>query len=107
MSHRPLVFVTGLTAGDYLLWNWSLGGDHEVVALVAGLTLPLLALAALWLAGRAVAGLIARSALRAGHLDRTRHVPRRRRARSTDGGVALEQPAAASAPAKSPRKIAA
>ncbi len=24
MSHRPLVLVSGLTVGDYLLWNWSL-----------------------------------------------------------------------------------
>jgi hypothetical protein len=37
VSHRPLVFVSGLTVGDYLLWNWSLNGSHDVVALVSGL----------------------------------------------------------------------
>ena len=47
MSHRPLVFVAGLTLGDYLLWNWSLSGDHDVLAMAAGLTLPPLALATL------------------------------------------------------------
>ena len=45
MSHRPLVFVSGLTVGDYLLWNWSLNSNHDVIALVSGLTLPPLALA--------------------------------------------------------------
>ena len=43
MSRRPLVFVSGLTVGDYLLWNWSLNGNHDVLALVSGLTLPPLA----------------------------------------------------------------
>jgi hypothetical protein len=107
VSHRPLVFVAGLTSGDYLLWNWSLSGNHEVLALVAGLTLPLLALATLWLAGRAVADLIARSAFRTADAERAPNVPPKGRARSRDGGVALEQPGPASASAESPRKIAA
>ena len=38
MSHRPLVFLSGLTVGDYLLWNWSLNGNHDVLALISGLT---------------------------------------------------------------------
>ena len=49
VSRRPLVFVLGLTLGDYLLWNWSLDGNHDVLALVAGLTLPPLAVASLWM----------------------------------------------------------
>ena len=49
VSHRPLVFVSGLTVSDYLLWSWSLGGNHEVLALVSGLTLPPLAVGCLWL----------------------------------------------------------
>jgi len=49
VSRRPLVLVLGLTVGDYLLWNWSLGGNHDVIALASGLTLPPLALASLWL----------------------------------------------------------
>lgn len=49
MSRRPSVFVLALTVGDYLLWNWSLSANHEVLALVAGLTLPPLALVSLWI----------------------------------------------------------
>lgn len=49
MSHRPLAIVSGLTIGDYLLWNWSLNGSHDVLALVSGLTLPPLAAALVWL----------------------------------------------------------
>jgi hypothetical protein len=36
---RALVFLLVLTAGDYLLWDWSIAGGHDVVSLVAGLTL--------------------------------------------------------------------
>ena len=49
MSHRPLAIVSGLTIGDYLLWNWSLNANHDVLALVSGLTLPPLTIAFLWL----------------------------------------------------------
>ena len=45
VSHRPLAIVSGLTIGDYLLWNWSLNANHDVLALVSGLTLPPLAIA--------------------------------------------------------------
>jgi len=54
VARRPLVFVLLLTVGDYLLWNWSLNGNHDVIALASGLTLPPLALASIWLL--AVAG---------------------------------------------------
>ena len=115
MSHRPLVFVTGLTVGDYLLWNWSLGGNHEVIALVSGLTLPPLVLATLWLLAMAVGRLLARSASRVGPAGgaargaRGARASRAGRRRSADGGIALEQPesAAARASAESRRKIAA
>ncbi len=60
MSHRPLVFVSALTVGDYLLWNWSLNGNHDVLALVSGLTLPPLAVACLWLLALSGARLIGR-----------------------------------------------
>jgi hypothetical protein len=60
VSHRPLVLVSGLTFGDYLLWNWSLNSSHDVLALVAGLTLPPLAVACLWLLALSVARVIAR-----------------------------------------------
>jgi hypothetical protein len=49
VSRRPLVLVSALTLGDYLIWNWSLNGNHDVLALVSGLTLPPLAVACLWL----------------------------------------------------------
>ncbi len=62
MSRRSLVFVTALTVGDYLLWNWSLNGNHDVLALVSGLTLPPLAVVCVWLLALSVARLLARSA---------------------------------------------
>jgi hypothetical protein len=40
VSPRPLALVAALTGGDFLLWNWSLGANHTVPALIAGLTLP-------------------------------------------------------------------
>jgi hypothetical protein len=49
VSYRPLAFVSGLTLGDYLLWNWSLNANQDVLALVSGLTLPPLALACAWM----------------------------------------------------------
>jgi hypothetical protein len=64
VSHRPLVFVSGLTVGDYLVWNWSLNGNYDVLALVSGLTLPPLAVACLWLLALSVARVIGRYTLR-------------------------------------------
>lgn len=60
MSRRPLVFVLGLTVGDYLLWNWSLNGNHDVIALVSGLTLPPLALSAIWMLAVSAARIVSR-----------------------------------------------
>lgn len=60
MSSRPLVFVSGLTFGDYLLWSWSLNHNHDVLALISGLTLPPLAVAWAWLMILSLARLIAR-----------------------------------------------
>jgi hypothetical protein len=62
VSHRPLVFLSGLTLGDYLLWSWSLNGNHDVIALVAGLTLPPLAVACIWLLALSVARVLASTA---------------------------------------------
>ena len=69
MPIRPLVFLSGLTLGDYLLWNWSLNANHAVLALISGLTLPPLAVACLWLLALTLGRLIARGT----------SVPRRRR----------------------------
>jgi hypothetical protein len=54
-----LVPVLALVVGDYLLWSWSLNGNHDVIALVSGLTLPPLAVAFLWLLALSTANLIA------------------------------------------------
>lgn len=62
MSRRPLVFVSGLTLGDYLLWNWSLNGNHDLIALISGLTLPPLAVVLLWLLALGIARLLANAA---------------------------------------------
>jgi hypothetical protein len=59
VSRRPLVPVLGLAIGDYALWNWSLNGNHDVLALISGLTLPPLAVACVWLLALSVAELIA------------------------------------------------
>jgi hypothetical protein len=56
-----LAIVSGLTIGDYLLWNWSLNGSHDVLALVSGLTLPPLAAAFIWLIALTGARLFART----------------------------------------------
>jgi hypothetical protein len=103
VSHRPLAIVTGFTIGDYLLWNWSLNANHDVLALVSGLTLPPLTIAFLWLVALTIARLLARSS-------------RSSRGRAGAGaaerspGAASARPTAAApspAPASSSRKIAA
>jgi hypothetical protein len=115
VSHRPLVFVSGLTVGDYLLWNWSLNGNHDVLALVSGLTLLPLAVAALWLLALTIASLIASSARRPAAQARRRaaraageeHKPRRRR-RAVAGASPADTPQASSAKSdRPPRKLAA
>jgi hypothetical protein len=61
VSFKPLVLFSGLTVGDYLLWNWSLSGGHQVIALVSGLTLPPLSVACLWLLVMGFARLLSRT----------------------------------------------
>jgi len=94
VSHRPLALVSGLTLGDYLLWNWSLNHNHDVLALVSGLTLPPLAVACLWLFALNLARLIARS---------TRHSqapPGARRHADRDNGRRTGEPATAASHAE-------
>jgi hypothetical protein len=82
---RPLAVLSGLTLGDYLLWNWSLNGsldgNRDVLALVSGLTLPPLAIACLWLLMLSIVRMIARSTRR----SRTQAAVRRQAA-ERDGG---------------------
>ncbi len=117
MPYRPLIVVFGLTLGDYALWNWSLNGNHDVLSLVSGLTLPPLAAALLWLLALGVARVALarsgrRSAARAENVgvhgntgvDRARERPR------VPSAVAnpLSEPAASTRPAAtSSRRIAA
>jgi hypothetical protein len=115
VSPRPLVVVSGLTVGDYLLWNWSLNGNHDVLSLVSGLTLVPLAVAALWLLALAIARLLASSARRpAAHARRrvaraaSRQHGSRRRGRAAAGGSPVDAPQAANAKSdRPPRKLAA
>jgi len=51
---RALVPLLVLTGVDYALWDWSIASGHDIVSLVAGLTL--LPLAALSLGGLLLAG---------------------------------------------------
>jgi hypothetical protein len=64
MPSKRLALICGITLGDYLVWNWSMSGNHDVLALVSGLTLPflLLASAALLLVslGRVISGSVRR-----------------------------------------------
>jgi len=75
VHHRPVALVSVLAVGDYLLWNWSLQGNHDVLALISGLTLVLLVIALIWLvalnAGRLLAGAAQRRGARARRALRT------------------------------------
>jgi hypothetical protein len=116
VSHRPLVFFSGLTVADSLLWNWSLNSNHDVLALVSGLSLPPLAVASLWLLSLTVARMLAhvarrptrRSAGRSGAVAPRSRRHRRSRQPITGAGSTLEEPAAAgTASVASSRKLAA
>ena len=96
MSHRPLVFLSGLTVGDYLLWNWSLNGNHDVLALISGLTLPPLGLAWVWLLALGAARLLARFTRRSGGAAAARGA----RSRAQQTGVAAPTEEAAGPPAR-------
>jgi hypothetical protein len=99
VSVRPLVFVSGLTLGDYALWNWSLNHNHDVLALISGLTLPPLGVACLWLLALTAMRLLARFGRR----------PARGRASAgaaSDGGTAQVSANAPAEPARHPRPAA-
>jgi hypothetical protein len=88
---RPrLVIVALLALGDYLLWNWSLSANHDILALVSGMTLIPLLLALAWLIVLAVARLLAGVAQRsrAPHAGLGRHVAAGARAGTTGGATA-------------------
>jgi predicted lipid-binding transport protein (Tim44 family) len=92
VSYRPLAFVSGLTLGDYLLWNWSLNANHDVLALVSGLTLPPLALACAWMVALTLIRLLGVTTWRSAR------APASGRARAA-AGQAMDAPAARTTPA--------
>jgi hypothetical protein len=61
---RTLVLVSALTLGDYLLWNWSLAGGRDVLAVVSGLSFLPLVLATASLLALSVARALARTGRR-------------------------------------------
>jgi hypothetical protein len=115
VSHRPLALVSGLTVGDYLLWNWSLTNGHDVLALIAGLTLLPLGAAWVWLLTLGLARLLARSARRGSSISARRRGVRaptdpQRAPGAGTASRAVDEPAAASTAASSAspsRKLAA
>jgi hypothetical protein len=114
VTYRPLAIVSGLTLGDYLLWDWSLNHNHDVLAVVAGLTLPPVALAWLWLLIVTVVRLTARTTRRsseraAGRRARSARAPLSETAAPTEAAGIGEQhgvPAAPHAPAAAPTATA-
>ncbi len=102
MLGRRLALVSGLTVGDYLLWNWSLNNNHGALALVSGLTLPPLTIALAWLLVLLVARLVARypawhsaRAARTTRITRASAAASRRRAHAAALARSHEEPAAA------------
>jgi hypothetical protein len=80
-----LAFLLVLTVADYMLWNWSIAGGHDIVSLAAGLTLlPLgtVSIAQLALAAGRLMGLL---------LGRPSHSARATRARRTAREVAAAE----------------
>jgi hypothetical protein len=106
VSHRPLALVSVLALGDYMLWNWSLQGNHDVLALVSGLTLPPLVIACLWLLALTLLRLIAdigrrsRAHQRAAAGGRAR--PTTHAAHTASGAIGGEEAAALSITASDP-----
>jgi hypothetical protein len=109
---RVLPLLLALTAADYALWDWSIADGHDIVSLVAGLTLLPLAAATLALlavgAGRLLSFALERPA---GSRRRLAGNPAKRRGAS-DAGLAAppETPAHAAEQAQhepSSRRLAA
>ncbi|MGA9313980.1 MAG: hypothetical protein WBV77_05050 [Solirubrobacteraceae bacterium] len=76
MRPRALAFLLVVTVADYMLWNWSIAGGHDIVSLVAGLTLlPLgtVSIAQLALGAARIMGLLLG---RPSHSARTRRTAR-------------------------------
>jgi hypothetical protein len=96
---RALAFLLSLTVGDYLLWQWSIAGGHDILSLLAGCTLVPLAAVSVWRLVLTGAGLLSRavgrstattSAARASHdAETTPQAPRRAAAESDSSSSKL------------------
>jgi hypothetical protein len=86
-----VALVSVLALGDYLLWNWSLQGNHDVLALVSGLTLVLLAIALVWLVALNAGRLLARIAQRPAARRRATHPRAAPRSTQRGGAPALAE----------------
>jgi hypothetical protein len=89
-----LAFVSGLTLGDYLLWNWSLNANHDVLALVSGLALPPLALACAWMIALSLLRIIGGSTRRSGRAAASARARAAADRAATDAGAARSAVAA-------------
>jgi hypothetical protein len=117
VSYRPLAFVSGLSFGDYLLWNWSLNTNHDVLALISGLSLPPLVLAWAWLLALSLIRLLGRSSRRSRRTavlagpdageDRDASEAERTPATTTVGGNSRDGSSSAGSPPSSSGKLAA
>jgi hypothetical protein len=112
VSHRPLrplVVVVVLAGGDYLLWNWSLSHNHDILALVAGMTLPPLLIALVWLVVVGSGRLIASTARRwrAGSPRRVAARPGHPVAETTSAGGPRTAPGGAKETSSTSSKLAA
>jgi hypothetical protein len=105
---RALVLLLPLTAVDYLLWDWSVAGSHDVLALISGMTLLPLAVLSLWLIGVGALRLFARTLRGSSKMVRSVHPASSRSARrSRPAQAQAASPAAAQQRSSSERKLAA
>jgi hypothetical protein len=95
---KALALLLPLTLGDYLLWNWSVGGSHDVVALASGMTLLPLAVVSLGLLGLTALRALAHGLRRSSTMARSVQQPSRRaHARRSSTGATERSPSATGA----------
>ena len=107
MRPRALVLLLPLTAIDYLLWDWSVAGSHDVLALISGMTLLPLAVLSLCLTVIGVLRLLGRSLRRSSTMVRSVHPASSRSARSRRPAQASAASPASEQRSSSERKLAA
>jgi hypothetical protein len=106
---RALPLLLVLTAADYALWDWSIANGHDIVSLIAGLTLLPLAAAALAMLAVGAARLLSFALLHsAAHRRPAGKATRRRsRARTAPSIPTPPQPAETTAHEPPSRRLAA